>query len=109
MPNSKYQIYKDKAGKFRFKLLAANAQPILKSQAYKTKVACKNGINAVKRNATSKSKFTVSQSKSKKYYFNIVSGNKEVVGTSQMYASRDTLRKGMASVMRNAKSPVEEA
>ncbi|MBT8378726.1 MAG: YegP family protein [Ignavibacteria bacterium] len=108
MPNSKYQIYKDKAGKFRFRLLAANAQPILKSQAYKSKVACKNGINAVKRNATSKSKFTISQSKSKKYYFNIISGNKEVVGTSQLYASRDTLRKGVASVMRNAKSKVEE-
>jgi uncharacterized protein YegP (UPF0339 family) len=108
MPNTKYQIYKDKAGKFRFRLLAANAQPILKSQAYKSKVACKNGINAIKRNATSKSKFTVSQSKSKKYYFNIVSGNKEVVGTSQPYASRDTMRKGIASVMRNAKSPVEE-
>jgi uncharacterized protein YegP (UPF0339 family) len=108
MPNSKYQIYKDKAGKFRFKLLAANSQPILKSQAYKSKVACKNGISAVKRNATSKAKFTVAQSRSKKYYFNIVSGNKEVVGTSQMYASRDTLRKGIASVMRNAKTRVEE-
>ncbi len=108
MPNSKYQIYKDKAGKFRFRLLAANSQPILKSQAYKTKVACKNGINSVRRNAVNKAKFSVTQSKSKKYYFNLVSGNKEVVGTSQPYASRDTLRKGIASVMRNAKSPVEE-
>ena len=108
MNSPKYQIYKDRSGKFRFRLLAGNTQVILTSQGYKTKAACKNGITSVKRNGTNKEKFVVNKAKSGKVFFNIVSGNKEVIASSQMYASRDTLRKGRDSVMRNAKSQVEE-
>jgi len=107
MPYPKYEIFKDKSGKFRFRLFAGNAQIILQSQGYNSKEACMKGIQSVKKNAGNKERFVVEQAKNKKYYFNLVAGNKEVVGTSQMYASRDTLRKGVASVMRNAKSPVE--
>ena len=108
MNSPKYQIYKDRSGKFRFRLLAGNTQVILTSQGYKTKAACKNGITSVKRNGTNKEKFVVNKAKSGKVFFNIVSGNKEVIASSQMYSSRDTLRKGRDSVMRNAKSQVEE-
>jgi uncharacterized protein YegP (UPF0339 family) len=108
MPYPSYQIFKDKSGKFRFRLHAGNTQVVLNSQGYKTKAACKVGVNSVKKNAKSKSRFAVTQAKNGKYFFNVVSGNKEIVGTSQMYSSRDTLRKGIASVMRNAKSRVEE-
>lgn len=104
----KYQIYKDKAGKFRFRLLAGNTQVILTSEGYNTKVACKNGITSVKKNGTNKDRFMVSQAKNGKYYFNLVSGNNQVIGSSQMYASRETLRKGRNSVIRNAKSPIED-
>jgi uncharacterized protein YegP (UPF0339 family) len=103
-----YQVFKDRSGKFRFRLHAGNTQVVLQSQGYKSKAACKVGVASVKKNASNKARFEVNQAKNGKYFFNLVSGNKEVVGTSQMYASRDTLRKGVASVMRNAKSPVKE-
>lgn len=48
------------------------------------------------------------KSKSGKVYFNLVAGNNEVIGTSQMYKTRDTLRTGRDSVVRNAKAPIEE-
>jgi uncharacterized protein YegP (UPF0339 family) len=47
----KFEIYKDKKGEFRFRLIASNGQVIATSQGYKTKEACKNGINSVKKNA----------------------------------------------------------
>lgn len=47
----KFEIYKDKKGEFRFRLIAANGQVIATSQGYKTKASCKNGINSVKKNA----------------------------------------------------------
>lgn len=62
----------------------------------------------MKRNGTIKSRFVINQSKNGKFYFNLIATNKEVVGQSQMYASRDMARKGIASVMRNVKSPIEE-
>ena len=108
MPYPAFQIFKDKSGKFRFRLHSGNTQVVLQSQGYKSKAACKVGVNAVKKNAKNKARFEVNQAKNGKYFFNLVSGNKEVVGTSQMYSSRDTLRNGIASVMKNAKSPVEE-
>ena len=71
--------------------------------------ACLNGIASVKRNASNKARFVINKAKSsKKVYFNLVAGNNEVIGTSQMYASRKSLYKGRDSVIKNAKSPVLE-
>ena len=49
----KFEIYADKAGKFRFRLLARNGQAIGASEPYNSKQSCKNGIDSVKRNAES--------------------------------------------------------
>ena len=103
-----FQIFKDRAGKFRFRLHAANSKVVLQSQGYKTKAACKNGITSVKKNGGNKARFVIDKARNGKYFFNLVSGNKEVIGSSQMYASRDTLRKGLNSVIRNSRSPIEE-
>lgn len=49
--SGKLEITKDKAGKFRFRLKAANGEIIAVSEAYETKAAAKNGIESVKKNA----------------------------------------------------------
>ncbi|MCR5686079.1 MAG: YegP family protein [Lachnospiraceae bacterium] len=49
--NPKFEIYKDKAGEFRFRLKATNGQIIATGEGYKDKKACKNGIESVKKNA----------------------------------------------------------
>jgi hypothetical protein len=47
----KLEIYKDKAGEFRFRLKASNGQNILASEGYKAKPGCTNGIELVQKNA----------------------------------------------------------
>ena len=47
----KFEIYKDKAGQFRFRLKAKNGQVIAASEGYVKKDSCKNGINSVCKNA----------------------------------------------------------
>jgi uncharacterized protein len=49
--NPKFELYKDKAGEFRFRLTATNGQVIVASEGYKLKVSCQNGIASVKKNA----------------------------------------------------------
>jgi uncharacterized protein YegP (UPF0339 family) len=49
----KFEINKDKAGKFRFNMIAANGEIIASSEAYESKEACKDGIQSVKTNAAS--------------------------------------------------------
>lgn len=51
LPEPKFEWFKDKAGKFRFRLLAANGEIIAVSEAYSSKDACVNGIQSVKKNA----------------------------------------------------------
>jgi uncharacterized protein YegP (UPF0339 family) len=49
--SGKFVLKQDKAGEFRFNLLASNGQVIASSEGYKTKTAALNGIDSVKRNA----------------------------------------------------------
>jgi uncharacterized protein YegP (UPF0339 family) len=48
---AKFEIYKDKKGEFRWKLLADNNQVIASGEGYTSKAGCKNGIESVKKNA----------------------------------------------------------
>lgn len=47
----KFEIYTDKAGKFRFRLKASNGQVIATGEAYSSKSACLNGVESIKKNA----------------------------------------------------------
>ena len=47
----KFELYTDKAGKYRFRLKASNGQVIAVGEAYDSKAAAKNGIESVKKNA----------------------------------------------------------
>jgi len=47
----KFEIFKDSAGKFRFRLIAPNGETIAASEGYQEKDSCRNGIRSVKKNA----------------------------------------------------------
>jgi len=47
-------------------------------------------------------KFQVKKARNGKFYFNYLAANGEIVLTSQMYASKVTAKKGIASVQNNA-------
>ena len=47
----KFEIYKDKAGEFRFRLKATNGQVIAVSEGYTAIANCENGIESVKKNS----------------------------------------------------------
>lgn len=51
--NPKFQIYKDKAGEFRFRLKAKNGKNIVASEGYSSLKSCQNGIASVQKNAPS--------------------------------------------------------
>ena len=50
---AKFEISKDKTGKFRFHLTAANGEIIAASQAYDTKAGAEKGIKSVQTHAPS--------------------------------------------------------
>ena len=94
----KFEVYKDKAGEFRFRLKAANGQNILGSEGYSKKASCTNGIESVKKNSQDDSRFEKKTTASGKFRFNLKSSNGQVIGTSQNYDSESGCRNGMKSV-----------
>ena len=51
LKHPKFEVYKDKAGEFRFRLKAKNGEIIATSEGYKAMDSCLNGIESVKKNA----------------------------------------------------------
>ncbi|MDT7761570.1 MAG: uncharacterized protein QOC63_990 [Mycobacterium sp.] len=47
----KFEIYKDKGDKFRFRLKAGNGEIIAVGEAYESKASAKNGVESVQKNA----------------------------------------------------------
>ncbi len=47
----KFEVYKDKAGEFRFRLKAKNGEIIATGEGYKAKASCLKGIESIKKNA----------------------------------------------------------
>ncbi|THG35339.1 DUF1508 domain-containing protein [Glaciibacter flavus] len=48
---AKFEIYKDASGGFRWRLKAANGEPIASSESYTTKSAAQGGVASVQKNA----------------------------------------------------------
>ena len=51
MVEPQFEIFKDAAGEYRFRLKAPNGEIIAVSEGYKSKDGCKNGIASVRENA----------------------------------------------------------
>ena len=51
LTNPKFQLYRDNAGDYRFRLRARNGEIIATSEGYKAKASAMNGIASIGRNA----------------------------------------------------------
>jgi uncharacterized protein YegP (UPF0339 family) len=92
--------------RFMFNLKAANDQIILTSQTYESKEGTEHGIASVKQNAALGERYEEKVGTDGSPYFVLHAGNNLVIGSSEMYSSREAMHKGMASVKKNA--PVAE-
>ena len=100
----KFELFKDKAGEFRFRLKASNGQIILAGEGYKQKASAANGIESVKQNAADDARYERKETKSGGYMFNLLAANKQVIGTSESYTSASGRDNGIQSVKTNAPS-----
>jgi len=98
----KFEVYKDKAGEYRFRLKASNGQIILVGEGYKAKSGCLNGIESVRSNAPSDVQYERKQTVSGKYMFNLKAVNGQIIGTSESYEAVVSRDNGIESVKSHA-------
>lgn len=98
----KFELKTASNGKFFFNLKAANGEVILTSQQYKDIASAKKGIASVQENAANEARFEIKTAKDGEFYFVLKAGNMQVIGNSETYPSEAALKKGIASVQKNA-------
>ena len=97
----KFELYKDRSGKYRFRLKAKSGKVILASQGYKSASGAKNGIKSVKTHAKLAKCFKPKQTK-KGHSFTLVAKNGKTVGTSEVFKTSAACNNSMKSVRSHA-------
>lgn len=105
MPAS-FIIRKASNGQFHFNLTAANNKNILSSETYGDKSGAKTGIESVRANCAADAHYERRTSSGGHAYFVLLAANKEVIGRSEMYSSKSSMERGIASVKRNGRKAV---
>lgn len=99
--SGKYEIFLGKDQQYYFHLKAANGEIILASEGYTQKHSAENGIESVRLNSQLDINYVDKSAKDERYYFVLRADNHQVIGTSQMYQSKQGCETGKASVKTN--------
>jgi len=97
-----FELKKSSDNQFYFHLKAENGEKILASETYKAKAGAENGIQSVKTNAPLDARYEKKISSDGKHYFVLLAANKEVIGKSETYSSKEAMEAGVTSVKRDA-------
>lgn len=121
MVNAKFQIYKDKAEKYRFRLRAPNNKIITVGEDYESKTGCFKGVNAVKKYCGSEiedltkgeeknpvPKFQVYKDRNEKFRFHLMAPNYQIVAVSESYESHAGCLNGIKAVMNYCDAEIED-
>jgi uncharacterized protein YegP (UPF0339 family) len=102
-----FDLWKDAGGKWRFELLASNGEGLLNSQGYSSRTAALGGLLSVLDNGQSAAQFEVKTAANGDTYFNLLAGNRAVIGTSEMYSTASNARAGVEATVRAVEAYLE--
>jgi uncharacterized protein len=97
--NGRFETYKGVDGQHYFQLLAKNGEKILRSEGYTSLSSAKKGISSVKKNGLLDDAFEVLEADNGEFYFNLVAANGEIIGTSELYTTKQSAEGGVDGVM----------
>jgi len=100
----KFVIIETPSQEFRFNLMTSNGAVILSSEIFKTLEDCEKSIATVKHIALNDNHYELLMSNNGRYYFNLKSGNGQIIGTSQMYERIQGREKVIDAIKRDAPS-----
>lgn len=93
-----FETFEGLDGKFYFDVMAGNGENVLRSQGYTTLASAENGVASVIANGYDKRRFEILVAQNGEHYFNLKAANGEVIGTSELYASKANAERGARTV-----------
>jgi DNA-binding protein Alba len=117
----KFQIYKDAAGKFRFRLRADNNKIIVTGEAYEQHASCLNGVKSVQKNCRSEiedltiedrkvpnPKYQILQDSTSEFRFHLNAANGEIIAQGEGYQTKENCLNAIEIVKKSFNSEVED-
>lgn len=101
----RFETFKGDDGQTYFQLLAKNGESLLRSDGYASVTSAKNGIASVKKNGLVKTRFKLFAADTGEYYFDLYASNGQLLGASDLYASKSAAQKGIDAVIAALASP----
>ena len=93
-----FETFQGLDGRHYFNLMAANGENVLRSQGYTALASAEKGIASVLSNGLDKRNFEVLEASNGDWYFNLIARNGEIIGTSELYASKSNAERGARTV-----------
>ena len=118
----KFQLYKDAAGKFRFRVVAENNDIVASSEAYAQYASCMKGINSVKKNGGSEvedltindrkvlnPKYQIFKDAADEFRFRLKAPNGEIIAQSEGYGTKNACLNGIEVVKRSRDAKIDDS
>ena len=96
---ARFEVRESASGQFFFNLRAANGAIVLQSESYTSEAGALNGTFSVSDNGTDETRYDLLPSSSGGYYFNLKASNGQVIGTSEVYASKYNAERGRDAII----------
>lgn len=93
-----FETFQGLDGRHYFNLMAANGENVLRSQGYSALASAELGVTSVLANGNDKRNFDVLEANNGDFYFNLKAANGEIIGTSELYASKSNAERGARTV-----------
>jgi uncharacterized protein YegP (UPF0339 family) len=108
--SASFELKKSVDGQFHFSLHAADGASVLRSETYTTLASAKNGIESVRKNAGTDSRYVFEKSANGKTYFNLKAANGQIIGSSPLFSDPHGARQAADTVKHHAATaPLHEA
>jgi uncharacterized protein YegP (UPF0339 family) len=114
-------VYKDVAGKFRFRLRAGNNKIVAVSEAYENKAGCMNGVRSVQKNCNShvedqtieieklsNPKYELFKDAASEFRFNLKAANGEIIAVSEGYETKQGVLSGIEAVQSSCDAEIDD-
>ena len=102
--NGWFDVNKSKADEFFFVLKAGNGEVVMTSEMYTSRASADAGIASVQANSDEDFNYERATASDGRFHFNLRAANHQVIGASQMYATRETREVGIDAVKENGRS-----
>jgi uncharacterized protein len=94
-----FELWQDTSSQFHFHLRAGNHAVLITSEAYTNRTGALNGLLSVLDNGGLVSHYQILTAKNGQPYFNLLAANKQVIATSETYATKQAAQKGVNSTI----------